>query len=389
MTETDNRYAQALKITQDLIKCPSITPKHEGVFDVVQSALENLGFECHQMTFEEEGLDPVTNIFAKIGNGQPHFCFAGHLDVVPVGDADAWTHPPFGGEVHDKTLYGRGTSDMKGAIGAFIAAVESFLKQHHPFHGTISLLIAGDEEDPLIAGTKHVLRWLDTQNLVPDMCVVGEPTNPNTLGEMIKIGRRGSLNGVLTVKGVEGHIAYPHLADNPLPKMIDILSTMKDISFDEGSEFFQPTNLEISSIDTGNTANNVIPPACHAVFNVRFNNLHSSQDIINTIAKAVDKTGHKYHINYQITGESFFTPPGDLSDLVATAIKHTIGRRPDLTTTGGISDARFLSEYCPVVEFGGISKSMHKTDEHIHLADLNDLTDVYLNILKHIFSRDV
>lgn len=379
-------HDNALKITQDLIKCPSITPKDAGVFDVLEEKLTELGFECHRLIFEEDGLHPVTNMFAKIGNGKPHFCYAGHLDVVPIGNVEDWTHMPFAAEVHDKTLFGRGASDMKGSIGAFIAAVEGFLKDYNPFYGTISLLIAGDEEDPKIAGTKRVLKWLESEQLIPDMCLVGEPTNPKHLGEMIKIGRRGSLSGEITVKGVQGHAAYPHLADNPMPKMIDILSEIKSISFDEGSEFFQATNLEIVTIDTGNTADNVIPAKTTAVFNVRFNDLHRSQDIINTIARTADKTGHKYNIEYHISGESFLTEPGELSDLVASSVKKTIGRSPDLTTTGGTSDARFISQYCPVVEFGGVGESMHKVDENIRIADLNDLTDIYFNVLKAAFS---
>jgi len=380
------RHERALKISQDLIKCPSVTPKDEGVFAVLETALAELGFECHVKTFEEDGLEPVTNIFAKIGKGNPHFCFAGHVDVVPVGDEDAWTQPPFGATIHDKALYGRGASDMKGAVGAFIAATEAFLDAHSPFHGTISLLIAGDEEDPLIAGTKHMLKWMDKEHLIPDMCLVGEPTNPTQLGEMIKIGRRGSVTGYLTVTGLQGHAAYPHLADNPVPKIVDILNTVKSIDFDEGSEFFQPTNLEIVSIDTGNTANNVIPAKCTAMLNVRFNDLHSSQDIINHITHAADKTGHKYAIEYHISGESFLTEPSKFSETVLNAIQTAIGRKPDMTTTGGTSDARFISQYCPVVEFGGVGESMHKVDEHIRISDLNDLTDIYLNVLKSIYN---
>lgn len=385
MTQTAT-HEKALKLAQDLIRCPSVTPKDAGVFDVLETALRDLGFTCHRLVFEEDGLAPVSNLFASYGTGAPHFCFAGHLDVVPTGDDADWRHPPFAAAVEDDILYGRGTSDMKGAVAGFIAAAEDFIRQQQDFNGTISLLIAGDEEDPQIAGTKQVLKWLKDKDLIPDMCLVGEPTNPAELGEMIKIGRRGSVTGHLKVSGVQGHAAYPHLADNPLPKMVALLSAVDQIIFDQGSDFFQPTNLEIVSIDTGNTADNVIPAACTAMFNIRFNDLHSSQTVIEQIKAALDSTGHDYEINYHISGESFLTTPGPLSDTVSSAVENVTGRKPDLTTTGGTSDARFISQYCPVVEFGGIGASMHKVDEHIELATLNQLTDIYSLILSRIFT---
>jgi succinyl-diaminopimelate desuccinylase len=379
-------HQKALTLAQDLIRCPSITPKDAGVFDVLETALDDLGFTCHRLVFEKEGLEPVSNLFASFGNGAPHFCFAGHLDVVPTGDEAAWQHPPFAATVEDGILYGRGTSDMKGAVAGFIAAAEDFINKHQDFNGTISLLIAGDEEDPKIAGTRHVLEWLQDKNLIPDMCLVGEPTNPAELGEMIKIGRRGSVTGHLKVSGMQGHAAYPHLADNPLPKMVALLSAVDQIVFDQGSDFFQPTNLEIVSIDTGNTADNVIPVSCTAMFNTRFNDLHSSDTVIKQIEAALNSTGYSYEINYHISGESFLTTPGALSDTLASAVQEVTGRTPDLTTTGGTSDARFISQYCPVVEFGGVGASMHKIDEHIELATLNQLTDIYSLVLTRIFN---
>lgn len=377
----------ALKLAQDLIRCPSVTPKTEGVYDVLTAALEPMGFECHILTFGEDGKDPVTNLFARYGRGQPHFCFAGHVDVVPVGDTADWSSPPFDAAIVDNRLYGRGTSDMKGAVAAFIAAVQNFIEDRKDFDGSISLLIAGDEEDPQIAGTKHVLKWLEDRGEIPDMCLVGEPTNPNKLGQMIKIGRRGSLTGRLSVQGVQGHAAYPHLADNPVPKMVDLLAALKAIEFDTGSDFFQATNLEIVSIDTGNTADNVIPARLQALFNIRFNDLHASTDIIAQIDAALKKTGHPYSVAWQCSGESFLTQPGFLSDTVARAVEQATGIKPDLTTTGGTSDARFISQYCPVVEFGGVGQTMHKVDENILLDDLYALTDIYGHILKTVFEK--
>ncbi len=376
----------ALKLAQDLIRCPSVTPKTEGVYDVLKSALEPMGFDCHVLTFKGfEGAE-ITNLFARKGTGAPHFCFAGHVDVVPVGDDAAWTSPPFAAEIKDDRLYGRGTSDMKGAVAAFIAAVQDFLNQNAEFDGSISLLIAGDEEGTGAVGTKDTLKWLEARDEIPDMCLVGEPTNPNLLGEMIKIGRRGSITGRLKVTGTQGHAAYPHLADNPVPKMIDLLGAMKSIEFDQGSEFFQATNLEIVSVDVGNTADNVIPAHASALFNVRFNDLHSSQDIIEAIDAALKPLKHPHSIAWHCSGESFLTQPGFLSDTVSKAVAEATGRTPDLTTTGGTSDARFISQYCPVVEFGGVGQTMHKVDENILLDDLDALTDIYGHILKTIFN---
>lgn len=375
----------ALKLAQDLIRCPSVTPLTEGVYDVLKRALEPLGFTCHILTFDGHQGAPITNLFARYGTGAPHFCFAGHVDVVPTGDDADWSSPPFAAEVKDGRLYGRGTSDMKGAVAAFIAAAQDFINDNKDFDGSISLLIAGDEEGTGAVGTKDTLTWLDQRGEIPDMCLVGEPTNPDKLGEMIKIGRRGSLSAHMTVTGTQGHAAYPHLADNPIPKMIDLLSALKGIEFDQGSEFFQATNLEIVSVDTGNTADNVIPARLKAMFNIRFNDLHTSDQIKSTIDTELKKTGHPYNIEWYCSGESFLTEPGLLSDTVAKAVANATGITPDLTTTGGTSDARFISQYCPVVEFGGVGQTMHKVDENILLDDLDALTRIYGDILKTIF----
>ena len=372
------------KLTQDLIRCASVTPETAGVFDVLRAHLEPLGFECHTLSAKNSRDEMITSLFARYGSGAPHFCFAGHVDVVPTGKLEDWTHPPFSAHIEQDVLYGRGASDMKGAVAAFAIAAQDFMARNTDFGGSISLLIAGDEEATGAVGTDEALKWLKQTNGLPDLCLVGEPTNPDTLGQMIKVGRRGSLSGRLNVDGVQGHAAYPHLADNPIPKMVDLLSALKNITFDEGSQFFQPTNLEIVTVDTGNTADNVIPAHTTAQFNVRFNDLHTSQGIKHRIHETLDQTGHAYALEFFPSGESFLTEPGPLSDAVKTAVAEVTGRTPDLTTTGGTSDARFISQYCPVVEFGAVGASMHKVDENIPLSDLDALCRIYGRVLDQL-----
>jgi succinyl-diaminopimelate desuccinylase len=377
----------ALDLARALIRCPSVTPADAGALGVLERALTPLGFACHRMTFRENGTPDVDNLYARIGTAEPNFCFAGHTDVVPVGSEKGWTVDPFGAETIDGALYGRGASDMKGAVAAFAAAASRFLaRRGSDFGGSISLLITGDEEGPSINGTKKVLGWLNERGERLDACLVGEPTNPMELGDMIKIGRRGSLSGWITVSGVQGHTAYPHLADNPLPRLVKLLDALATMSLDHGTDHFQPSNLQLTTIDVGNAATNVIPGEARAAFNARFNDLHTSESLIRRIRERLDQAGGGYEMTTQVTGEAFLTPPGDFSALLTGAVERVTGRRPELSTTGGTSDARFIKDHCPVAEFGLVGQTMHKTDEWVSLADLAALTDIYEAVLDGFFA---
>ena len=326
-----------------LIRCPSVTPADAGALDVLEDALKRMGFRTHRLRFQEPGTDAVENLYAQIGDRAPNFCFAGHTDVVPVGDSDAWSLDPFGGEVREGFLWGRGAADMKGAVAAFTSAVGRFLDQRGPdFGGSISFLITGDEEGPAVNGTRKVLEWLRDNEEVLDDCLVGEPTNPNELGEMVKIGRRGSLQGRLIVSGEQGHTAYPHLADNPVHRIVEMASSLLEHPLDEGNEHFQPSTLAFSTIDVGNPAGNVIPGRAEAAFNIRFNNLHSGESLTAWLHERLQAVGGDYELEIRVSGESFLTKPGPLSDIVCAAVEAEIGRRPELSTTGGTSDARFI-----------------------------------------------
>ncbi|MBL27180.1 MAG: succinyl-diaminopimelate desuccinylase [Rhodospirillaceae bacterium] len=371
-------------LTRALIRCPSVTPVDAGALDVLQGVLEPMGFRCHRLTFEEAGTEPVENLYARWGEAQPNFCFAGHTDVVPVGNRDGWSRDPFAAEVVEDRLFGRGAVDMKGAIACFVAAAAGLLEKAPP-KGSISLLITGDEEGPSINGTRKVLAWMAEQGEVIDHCIVGEPTNPATLGEMVKIGRRGSLNARITVEGVQGHVAYPHLADNPVPRLVRLLAALDGLVLDEGNAHFQPSNLEITSVDVGNTATNVIPARATAAFNVRFNDMHSSESLTALLRKTLDGTGEPYALSVQVSGESFLTPPGRLSDILGAVIGEVIGGTPELSTTGGTSDARFIKDFAPVAEFGLVSQTMHKIDECVPVADLTKLTAIYRAVLERYF----
>ena len=377
----------ALELAQALIRCPSVTPADEGALDTLQAALDGLGFTCHRLTFSEAGTPDVDNLYARLGAGAPNLCFAGHTDVVPVGNEAGWTVDPFGAEIIDGVLYGRGATDMKGSIACFVEAVSRFVEKHGTdFSGSISLLITGDEEGPSINGTRKVLGWMTEQGETLDACIVGEPTNPGVLGEMVKIGRRGSLSGFLTVHGTQGHTAYPHLADNPLPRLIAMLAAISGEKLDDGTDHFQPSNLQLTTIDVDNTATNIIPGGAKATFNVRFNDLHTSDSLEAWLRSRFDAVGGEYEVEFQRTGEAFLTPPGTLSDLLSSAIKAGTGQTADLSTTGGTSDARFIKDFCPVAEFGLISQSMHKTDERVALSDLAKLTDIYEAVLDGYFA---
>ena len=373
----------ALTLAQDLIRAKSITPDSGDAMDVLQAALDALGFTCHRLVFEEEGEEAVPNLYARIGDGAPNFCFAGHTDVVPTGVIEHWQHDPFSAKVSNGILHGRGAADMKAAIAAFVEATARHLSKGK-LNGSLSFLITGDEEGPAINGTKKVLTWLEERGEKIDFCLVGEPTNPNELGEMIKIGRRGSLHGIVTTQGHQGHVAYPHLADNPIPRLVKVLAELNKESLDDGNEHFQPSNLEIVNIDcdNDNDSHNVISAKAWARFNVRFASTFTPDALTTELTRRMDRAGVDYDINWWLSGDAFLTPPGKLSDAIVASVEKHLGRTPELSTTGGTSDARFIKNMCPVVEFGLVGASMHKVDEHISVADLEALTDIYEGVIE-------
>ena len=378
---------KALDLAQALIRCASVTPEDGGSLDTLQAALEALGFTCHRLTFSDDNTPDVQNMYARIGTKSPNFCFAGHTDVVPVGDNAGWTVDPFGAEIIDNVLYGRGATDMKTAIACFAEATARFLARNgYKFGGSISLLITGDEEGPAINGTRKVLQWMCEQGETLDACLVGEPTNPTALGEMVKIGRRGSLSGFLEVHGIQGHTAYPHLADNPIPRLVKMLATITDAALDDGTDHFQPSNLQITTIDVGNAATNIIPGNARAAFNIRFNNTHTGESLMAWLRERFNSVGGDYDLEFHVTGDAFLTAPGPFSDLMSSAVERVTGQKPDLSTTGGTSDARFIKDFCPVAEFGLISQTMHKIDERVAIADLENLTDIYETVLNDYFA---
>jgi succinyl-diaminopimelate desuccinylase len=373
-------------LAADLIRCASVTPKDEGAIGVLAKTLDRLGFSCTQLEFTEPGTEPVLNLYARRGTTGRNFCFAGHTDVVPPGRRDSWTVDPFGAEVIDGALYGRGAADMKGSIAAFTAAVARFLATRNGnFDGSISLLITGDEEGISVNGTKKVLDWLREQGEKLDACVVGEPTSARELGDMIKIGRRGSLTGTITVRGVQGHTAYPHLADNPVHRMVRGLHALTAEPLDNGTEHFQASTLQITTTDVGNPASNVIPGEAAATFNIRYNDRWSSETLKRWIDEKLATMGDKHELAIRVSGESFLVPPGEVSGILAEAIRQVTGRTPELSTTGGTSDARFIHHHCPVAEFGLVGLTMHKVDERVPLADLTALTEIYRVVLDRYF----
>ena len=375
-----------MELACDLIRCPSVTPKDAGALSVLQAVLEDLGFSCHRLTFSDEDTPDIDNLYARRGDSRPNFCFAGHTDVVPLGNPDAWSVDPFGGEIIDDVLYGRGATDMKSAIAAFVEAI-SRVVSNGDVGGSISLLITGDEEGPAINGTKKVLDWMADQGEIIDVCLVGEPTNPNKLGDMVKIGRRGSLTGKLTVTGVQGHTAYPHLADNPMPRLLKMLDAIASFELDRGTDHFQPSNLQLTTIDTGNPASNVIPASASAGFNIRFNDLHTGESLTSWLQEQCDAVGGQYELDIRVSGEAFLTPPEDFSALIAKSVEQATGLSPELSTSGGTSDARFIKDFCPVAEFGLVGQTMHKVDERIAVADIRNLTDIYTSILTGYFAN--
>lgn len=379
----------AVDLARDLIRCPSVTPAEGGALGHLQKVLEGLGFVCHRLPFSDVDTPDVDNLYARYGTAAPNFCFAGHTDVVPTGPLDGWTVDPFAAEIRDGYLYGRGAVDMKSAIAAFAAAAASVIEAGI-VHGSISFLITGDEEGPSINGTKKVLGWLDEQGERIDHCLVGEPTNPHKIGEMMKIGRRGSMNSVLTVKGKQGHVAYPHLADNAAHLLVQMMHALTREPLDDGNDHFQPSSLQITSIDIGNPTENVIPGSAEARFNIRFNDMHSSDSLRRWIRETLDAVAggpDRYDLRIRVSGESFVFPPGELSALISAGVETVTGRKPELSTTGGTSDARFIKDHCPVAEFGLVGETMHKIDERCSLDDIRALTDIYRHVLSLYFAK--
>jgi len=378
-----------LELAKKLIRYPSITPVDAGVMKYLEKVLKSLGFKTKILEFKEKNFKPVKNLYARIGNKGPNFCYAGHLDVVPPGNIKDWTVNPFKPSIKKGHLIGRGANDMKSSIAAFVSATSIFLNKKEKLNGSISFLITGDEEGDAINGTKKVVDYLKKKNERINFCLVGEPTNPNRLGEMIKIGRRGSLTGKLTIVGVQGHVAYPQRANNPSTTIIKILNELKNIKFDKGTKDFQPSNLEVTKINISNSADNVIPDSAEATFNIRFNNKHSSNSIkkrLNKIFKKISgKRNSNYKIEYRVSGEAFLTKPNNTTFMIQNIIKKITKIKPKLSTTGGTSDLRFIRKLSPGLEFGLVGKTMHKVDEAVSLKDLKKLTKIYSKILDNYF----
>lgn len=376
--------ADPLPLAQALIRCASVTPADAGAQDVLAGALENLGFAVTRLRFGD-----IDNLFARLGTEAPHFCFAGHTDVVPEG-AGAWSAGPFAGELRDGTLYGRGACDMKGAIAAFVAACAAHLQSGHlqsahlqsgRGRGSISLLITGDEEGPAVDGTVRVLEWMAANGQVPDFCLVGEPTNPARLGEVIKIGRRGSLNASIAVHGIQGHAAYPQRADNPVHRLVRALAALTAAPLDAGTDWFEPSTLQVTSIDVGNPAANVIPAVARAMLNIRFNDRHSGASLTAWLRATLAQHAERFDLDVAVSGESFLTAPGPAVQLLRAAVQQATGIEPRLDTGGGTSDARFIARLCPVAEFGLVGQTMHQVDERVSVAELRALAGIYRAVL--------
>jgi succinyl-diaminopimelate desuccinylase len=385
-----SRTPDPIALTQALIRCESVTPKDAGALAVLQDALTPAGFACHRMTFSEPGFAAVDNLYARLGTGAPNLCFAGHTDVVPAGDEAAWTAPPFAAEIRNGVLYGRGAVDMKGEIACFVAAALRYLGGGNP-KGSISLLITGDEEGDSVNGTIKVLDWLKARGETIDACVVGEPSSQKAVGDEIKIGRRGSLNGDLVVEGKQGHAAYPHIADNPIPKLARIIDRLAALKLDDGTAHFEPSHVAVTVISVPNTATNVIPGQARARFNIRYNDAHTRPKMEAQIraccAAAAAEVGAKFTLTFSGTGDVFLTQPGPLVETMIGAVREVTGHTPKLTTTGGTSDARFIKDFCPVVEFGLVNATIHQVDERVPTADLETLTRIYERFIAAYFGR--
>jgi len=383
-----------IELTRALVRCESVTPREAGALDLLEVTLAPLGFKCERMDFTQAGTDDVANLYARVGTGGRHFCFAGHSDVVPVGDLSSWTIGPFAAELSGGYLFGRGAADMKGAIAAFTEAAARFLaKRGRDFDGSISLLITGDEEGPAVNGTVKMLQRLAERGEKIDACVVGEPTSSRRFGDMIKIGRRGSMTVDMVVRGIQGHVAYPERLDNAIHRLSALIEALVREPIDKGSTHFQPTSLQFTTVDVGNSATNIAPGVVKARFNTRFNDLWTSQKLLAHLKERIEQANAKLggngtveYAKVEVSGESFYTQPGPLVELVAGAIESVTGGKPELSTTGGTSDARFIARYCPVLEFGLVGESMHKVDEKTGVADLKSLAQVYEAVLDRFFA---
>ena len=378
----------ALALTQALIRCPSVTPADAGALEVLERALKPLGFVCHRLRFEQDGTPPIDNLYARIGTGAPHFCFAGHSDVVPPGEG--WAHDPFAAVISGGVLFGRGAADMKSAVAAFAAAAARHLEKS-ALKGSISLLITGDEEGPAINGTAKMLVWLKERGETIDHCVVGEPTSTARAGDTLKIGRRGSINFHLTVKGVQGHVGYPHKANNPIPVLARLVSALADEALDRGNDHFDPSTLAFTTVDVGNPAANVIPAEARAAFNIRFNDQHTPDSLIAWVkghaGKIAAATGCAITFRHSVSGVSFLTRPGRFTQLVSNSVTRVTGQTPVFSTSGGTSDARFIKDHCPVVELGLAGATMHKTDECVAVSEIETLTNIYAELLADYFAQ--
>ena len=385
-----SKLIDEVRFTQELIKKPSVTPKDVGAMNVVAKHLKKLGFKCKIMSFQEKGTEKIINLYAKYGRQSPNLCFAGHTDVVPPGDISLWSTKPFGAKIKKGYLYGRGVSDMKGGIGCFIAAVSQFLKENKKFKGSISFLITGDEEGIAVNGTKKVVEYLKKKKEKIDFCIVGEPSNRNKLGQMMKVGRRGSITTHLTVIGRQGHVAYPLEASNPATPIVKILNELKSKPLDKGNKNFQPSNLEITKINIDNSADNVIPARASATFNIRYNTLHTFNSLKKNISKIIKKYEKKYkfrsQIQFQGTGTAFLTKPNAMVKKIQSIIRKETKQKTALSTIGGTSDARFIKDIAPCVEFGLVGNTMHQVDERTSVKDMKKLKSIYLKIIKSFFS---
>ena len=380
-----------IPLARVLIRCPSVTPEDAGALSALEEALKPLGFACRRLRFEAADSPPVDNLYARLGQGRPNFCFAGHTDVVPPGELKSWRHDPFAAEIADGMLYGRGAADMKSAIAAFVAAVARHVAKNGRPKGSISLLITGDEEGPAVNGTVKVLDWLRENGETLDHCLVGEPTSAARTGDTIKIGRRGSMNLRVTVKGIQGHAAYPGLALNPIPIMAELIGRLSAWRLDEGSEHFEPSTLAFTTVDAGNSAVNVTPADVRAGLNIRFNDSHTPDSLMRkieeTAAAVQSERGGEIEFVRSVSGVSFLTKPGEYTDLLSKAIARVTGTAPELSTTGGTSDARFIKDHCPVAELGLLGRTMHKSDECASLTDIETLTRIYESVLELYFAR--
>ena len=376
-----------VSLTADLVRCPSVTPEEGGAIDLLEQLLEKNGFSCTRIVRGQ-----VSNLFAKWGTGKNGrvFGFNGHTDVVPVGDLSSWTVDPFGAEIKEGYLYGRGATDMKSGVAAFVASAIDFVNNKPP-DGSIVITITGDEEGEAVDGTVAILDWMQQNGEKIDHCLVGEPTSPSQMGEMMKIGRRGSMNAKITATGTQGHSAYPDRANNPIVAMVKLLDKLESHQLDVGTEHFDPSTLAITSVDTGNKASNVIPAVTKAAVNIRFNDSHSGSSLVSWLKDEIEKVsaeyGIKFETDFKISGESFITPPGELSDLISEAVKKELGVTPKLSTTGGTSDARFIKDMCPVTEFGLVGKTMHAVDEKVETEQINQLKEIYYRILEAYFEK--